>query len=182
MEKFTAERFSNSRRVRNLVVTHISRPDPKSYFSDPAKGFMSWDDVIARFAAEKSYWVCTANGGPHAMPVWGIWHDSAFKFSTSPESRKAKNLRTNANAIVHLGDTETVVSLHCHAKELTNVKDQQTFCDIYNPKYDWTFSPSDVSGGLFSLTPHTAFAWAGGDEGIFNDSGTRFRLAIQQAD
>ena len=165
--------------MRELVVTGISRPDPKSYFSPPEKGFLSWDTLIWRFAAEKSYWLCTAGADPHAMPVWGIWHDSAFKFSTSPNSRKAKNLKSNPRATVHLGDTEAVLSLECSAIELTSLADQQAFCDEYNPKYRWHFSnPDDVAGGLFALTPHTAFAWASGDEPVFNDTGTRFSLKV----
>ena len=167
--------------MRELVVTETTRPDPKSYFSDPDKGFMSWDTLIWRFAAGKSYWVVTASNEPHAMPVWGIWHDCAFKFSTSPVSRKAKNLKVNPTAIVHLGDTEAVLSLHCDAVELNHEHDLQTFCDEYNPKYRWNFKPGDVAGGLFALTPHTAFAWAGGDEGVFNDTGTRFRFEIKDS-
>ena len=167
--------------MRELVVTETTRPDPKSYFSDPEKGgFMSWETLIWRFAAEKSYWVVTSGDDqPHAMPVWGIWHDCAFKFSTSPASRKAKNLKANPSAIVHLADPEAVLSLHCDAIELTDQSDCQAFCDDYNPKYKWNFKPADVLGGLFALIPHTAFAWAGGDEGVFNDTGTRFRFEIR---
>ena len=29
---------------------------------------------------------------PHVMPVWGVWHADVLLFSTSPASRKAKNL------------------------------------------------------------------------------------------
>jgi hypothetical protein len=31
--------------------------------------------------------------GGHVMPVWGIWHDKSVWFSSSVQSRKARNLR-----------------------------------------------------------------------------------------
>lgn len=164
--------------MRELVITEVSRPDPASYFSDPDVGFLSWETLIWRFAAEKSYWICSSLKVPHAMPVWGIWHDCAFRFCTSPKSRKAKNLQANPEAVVHLGDPEAVFSMHCHAVELTSTAAQQTFCDEFNPKYRWNFKPEDVAGGLFALTPHTAFAWASGDTPTFGDTGTRWRIEV----
>ncbi|NKC01680.1 MAG: hypothetical protein GKR90_24700 [Pseudomonadales bacterium] len=164
--------------MRELVITEITRPSPTSYFGPKEKGFLSWDTLIWRFAAEKSYWVVTSYETPHTMPVWGVWHDCAFRFSTSPVSRKAKNLKQNSNAIVHLADTEAVFSLHCTAAEITAEDELQTFCGEYNPKYRWNFKPTDVAGGAFALTPHTAFAWSAGEGAGFHDTATRWQFEV----
>ena len=69
--------------------------------------------------------------------------------------------------------------MHCTASEILAAPEQQAFCDEYNPKYRWNFQPADVAGGLFALTPHTAFAWSDGNEPTFGDTGTRWRLEVK---
>jgi hypothetical protein len=34
------------------------------------------------------------------MPVWGIWHDESVWFSSSVQSRKAGNLRSDSRYVV----------------------------------------------------------------------------------
>jgi general stress protein 26 len=40
------------------------------------------------------------DGRPHVMPVWGLWREGAFYFSTGASSRKGRNLAANPNCIV----------------------------------------------------------------------------------
>ena len=143
--------------MRNLVIEKVERPDPAIYFGPPGSGYLSWDTLIWRFAAEKSYWLATAAERPHTMPVWGIWQDSAFIFSTYPESTKAQNMRHTPYATVHLADTEALFSLECTTREVTEQDQLQAFIDDYNPKYRWDFTMDDVKRGVFALTPYKAF-------------------------
>ena len=57
---------------------------------------------MERFQKSHNYWVMTVrpDGRPHAMPVWGIWLDGRYFFSTARTSRKASNLAENANCVV----------------------------------------------------------------------------------
>ena len=167
--------------MRSLKIVSLDRPDPKLYFGPEDAGYLDWDNLLWRFAAEKSYWLTTSDteGKPHAMPVWGIWLDAGFWFSTYPHSKKAKNLKANPQANVHLGDTEALLVLECSAHEVTETAAQQQFVDEYNPKYNWQFTPADVAGGLFTLTPHTAFAWAAGEGEKFHNTATRWRFEVE---
>ena len=49
-----------------------------------------WSWAVERLSAAHNYWVCTArpDGRPHAAPVWGLWLEDAFWFSTNPRSQK----------------------------------------------------------------------------------------------
>ena len=165
--------------MRELAIVDIQRPDPKLYFGSAEHGFMNWDTLIWRFAAERSYWVATADQQPHSMPVWGIWQDCAFRFSTSPESRKAKNLRHNPKACVHLANTEALFVMHCDAKEISSEMELKAFVDDYNPKYKWDFEVDQIRSGTFALTPYKAFAWAAGEGERFHNTATRWTLEVR---
>lgn len=162
---------------QNLTVTEVSRPQPGVYFGPPDRGFLNWDTLLWRFAAEHSYWLATSAPRPHTMPVWGVWLHNSFQFSTYPQSRKAQNLRANPFANVHAADPEAVMILECNVTEVTQDADLQAFVDEYNPKYAWDFDLDQVRNGVFALVPHTAFAWAAGAGEKFHNTATRWRFA-----
>lgn len=165
--------------MARLQIVDIDRPEPGLYFGPRERGFLDWDTLIWRFAAEKSYWLATMGTAPHTMPVWGIWQQDSFRFSTYPHSKKARNLRHTPSANVHLANTEAVLVMECNAVELESNDDLQDFVDDYNPKYKWNFTLEDVAGGVFALTPHTAFAWAAGEGSGFHDTATRWHFQVQ---
>ena len=166
--------------MRNLIITSTARPQPDAYFGPAEKGFLDWDNLLWRFAAEKSYWVATRGAAPHSMPVWGVWQQAAFRFSTHPASRKAHNLRRHPAATVHLADTEAVLILECVSTEVTDTQQLQDFINEYNPKYRWQFSLDDVREGVFALTPRKAFAWAAGEGDLFHNTATRWTFDVRE--
>jgi hypothetical protein len=66
------------------------------------KGLLRWTWAEQRLRRSHNYWMMTVRPGakPHAMPVWGIWVDNRFYFSTGARSRKARNLQRNSACIV----------------------------------------------------------------------------------
>ena len=87
---------------------------------DPQYGFepVQWTWVVERMADARSYWVATtrADGGPHVSPVWGVWRDGAFHFFTDPASLKARNIRRDPRAVVHLESGDEVVIMEGDAR------------------------------------------------------------------
>jgi hypothetical protein len=75
-----------------------------------------------RLLANRNYWVVTASpvGRPSAMPVWGVWlvDEQQFWFSTSANSRKARNLAVNERCAVTIDDTVECVSLEGRARRV----------------------------------------------------------------
>src|SRR4051794_25481300 len=68
------------------------------------EGMLPWSEVVARLEAARNYWICTTrpDGRPHASPVWGLWFEDEFVFSTGTDSRKGRNLAENPEVVVHL--------------------------------------------------------------------------------
>jgi len=109
------------------------------------------------------------------MPVWGVWLDDRFVFSTSPASRKARNLLANPHAVLHLESGAELVVVECTASEVRDPARLDAFLAAYNPKYDWSFTTADVeNGGVYELRPVKAFAWLGDQGEAFSGTATRW--------
>ena len=156
-----------------------SRPGPAGYFlpADQGGGLLDWGETVARLSSARNYWVasCGPDGRPHSMPVWGIWLDDRFVFSTSPASRKARNLAANPHAVLHLESGAQVIVLECRAAQVGDAADLAAFLRTYNAKYDWNFTVRDVeNGGVYELRPLKAFAWMGDQGEAFSGTATRW--------
>ena len=59
------------------------------------KGLLPWTWAEERLRTSHNYYVMTVrpDGTPHAMPVWGIWVDNRFYFSTGAKSRQGAQPR-----------------------------------------------------------------------------------------
>ncbi len=110
------------------------------------------------------------------MPVWGIWTGSEFQFSTSPASRKARNLHENPRAAIHLESGNQVVVVEGDVRELGDRREIEAFLALYNPKYSWDFTPEQVSSGVFAVRPVKAFAWLDGEGEGFSGAATRWEF------
>ncbi len=110
------------------------------------------------------------------MPVWGVWFDDRFVFSTSPASRKARNLLENPRIAVHLEDGDAVIIIEGNGVEVRDPTDLLAFIDSYNPKYDWNFTPDQLQRGVFAVRPEQAFAWLGSEGEAFGGTATRWRF------
>jgi hypothetical protein len=158
-----------------------SRPEPAGYFKPQGEGagLLPWSHVGERMAPARNYWVATADGAgrPHCMPVWGLWLDDVFWFSTGPSTRKARNLRANPNAVVHLESGAELVVVEGVADEVRETDAIERFVAAYNPKYAWDFEASQLAaGGLFQLRPRRVFAWRGDEGDAFSGTATRWLL------
>jgi pyridoxine/pyridoxamine 5'-phosphate oxidase len=131
---------------------------PKGYgIAAEREGLLAWSWAAERLETARNYWIATANAdsGPHAMPVWGLWLDGAVVFSTSPESRKGRNLARDPRVVVHLESGDECVVLEGDVEPIA-IDDR--IADAYKAKYDWRPDPSE--GGLWlRLAPRVAYAW-----------------------
>jgi general stress protein 26 len=91
------------------------------------------------------------------MPLWGIWFDSAFYFSTGRQTRKAGNLASNPNCVVLNEDPEQAVIVEGTAEEITDSKRIQELGKPYYRKYKpWKLDPE--MGGIYVVRPKVIFA------------------------
>lgn len=114
------------------------RPQMEGYaVPQSTEGILRWEWARSRFSRSHNYWLTTVrpDGVPHVMPVWGIWLDGAWYFSTASTSRKSRNLEDNSNCIVCNEDAAEAVILEGIARRLPdNEIPAQAFVD-YKAKY-----------------------------------------------
>jgi hypothetical protein len=156
-----------------------SRPNfPADYglaAAEQGAGLLPWSWVGERMGSARNYWVGSTrpDGRPHAAPVWGIWLDETFYFSTDPRSRKGLNLQANPNVVVHLESGDEVVILEGVVEQLRDSTLFARFVATYDEKYH--VRPDAIqSAVVYGLRPRTAYAWREQD---FTDSATRWSVS-----
>ena len=130
----------------------------------------SWAEEILR--AGHNYWVATAapGGRPHAMPVWGVWHELEFWFSTGGGSRKARNLAERAECSVGTERGANAVIVEGVATRFAAGEAQAEIARLYAAKYGGGY-PEDSP--LFRVAPRVVFGFSeAADE--FAETATRW--------
>jgi PPOX class probable F420-dependent enzyme len=154
------------------------RPNfPDTYGVDRAvrDDMVAWDEAVERLTASRNYWVSTTrpDGRPHVAPVWGLWMDDAFYFSTDPVSRKGRNITAQPEVAVHLESGDDVVILEGRAERVADQATLERMVEVYDHKYATRFDPTDPNFGVYVVRPVTAYAWF---EKSFPTSATRWRF------
>jgi PPOX class probable F420-dependent enzyme len=106
------------------------------------RGLLPWSWAEERLRGSRSYWVASRwpDGRPHAMPVWGVWHDVALWFSSSRGSRKARNLAADPRCVVTTEDAEEPVVVEGLAEVVTDPAALATLLALENAKYGTDYS------------------------------------------
>jgi general stress protein 26 len=138
------------------------------------KGLLPWAWAARRLTRSHNYWLITVRPGgrPHVMPVWGIWVDGAFYFSTGREARKARNLARNRRCIVCSERADQAVIVEGVAGKVTSKSLLARLAGPYDVKYKpWKLDPA--VGAIYVVRPRVAF---GMYEDRFVDAATRWRF------
>ena len=163
-----------------MTAPKASRPYVSDYgIPDSAEGMLPWSHVTRRLTDALHYWVSTTGpeGRPHSTPVWGVMLDGTLYFDGSPETRRGRNLAVNPAVAVHLESGTDVVIVHGEAREIRGAgRDFYVrLAAAYSAKYgSLGYEPSPDTwtiGGLYAVTPQTAFAWTS-----FPEDATRWRF------
>lgn len=100
---------------------------------------LAWSWAAERLTANQNFWVVTvsANGRPHALPVWGVWDDpeARFAFSCGPRARKVRNLAANPQAVIMVDNTVECVSVEGRAAPLRDDERRDQWIERYLDKY-----------------------------------------------
>jgi len=134
----------------------------------------TWDSITERVRTSRNYWICSisADGQPHALPVWGIWLEDCLYFVTKRASKKARNLLDNPKVAIHLESGDDVVSFQGTVAEVRDLTRLDQVATVYTAKYngDEIFPDIEV---VFELLPHLAFTWL---ESNYHQTATRWRF------
>jgi nitroimidazol reductase NimA-like FMN-containing flavoprotein (pyridoxamine 5'-phosphate oxidase superfamily) len=181
MPKRTAARRATNRRSSvGLSPALDSQPQagrpfaPGYGLAEDAKGLLPWTWVAKQMAACHTFWVATIHASharPHVMPVWGVWVDDSFYFSTGRKSRKGQNLAANPACTVTNDDGEEAVIVEGSAEELKDAAALERMAAAYKKKYK--MDPRSMGEPIFRVRPHTVFGFI---EKSFPKSATRWIL------
>ena len=146
--------------------------------ADKGKGLLPWSWATERLVKARTYWVATTrpDGAPHAMPVWGVWLDDAFCFSTGNQSRKARNLAGNPRCVIacELGEDQIIVEGVAEIR--LGAEFNSHFAQAYGPKYDWDMEGFDEPVYTVRATVVFGFTSAAGE---FTGTATRWTFDRQ---
>ena len=154
-----------------------SRPWMPYYGMEPAdkgKGLLPWSYARERLEKSHNYLLSTVrpDGAPHLAPIWGLWHEEKFYFSTGSQSRKGRNLAANARCVVSTENINDVVIVEGAAEELPVTLIPPPLFDAYPAKYPpWKLDPS--LGPIFVVRPRAVFAFPESD---FTTASTRWQF------
>jgi hypothetical protein len=128
--------------------------------------------------SSRNYWLVSTwpDGRPHAMPVWGMWHEGRFWFSSSKPSRKARNLTANPRCVVTTEDPENPVVVEGRAELITSPHELALMLKLENAKYATSYGIEMLDPALnstFRVRPLWAFGLQAGD---FTGSPTRWEF------
>jgi hypothetical protein len=151
-------------------------PSMPGYGLDDAAGdesLLPWSWAHERLTSARNYALCTTrpDGRPHVMPVWGVWLDGAFYFSTGPQSRKALNLASNPACVVYPAQPDTGVDalvVEGDAEVDTDPERRRRVFELYGSKY--AYDMSTVMDPLHCVRPKVVFGFTDG----FPGSATRW--------
>jgi nitroimidazol reductase NimA-like FMN-containing flavoprotein (pyridoxamine 5'-phosphate oxidase superfamily) len=141
--------------------------------AESGRGLLPWSWAVERLSKAHNYFIATIrpDGRPHVMPVWGVWLDEAFYFSTGKQSRKARNLADNPHCVICPEHAEESVILEGLAEEVSDASLNREFAAAYGAKYQW-----DMEGfaePLYVVRPRVVFALIeSGDQ--FSSTATRW--------
>ena len=145
--------------------------------ADSGTGLLPWSWAAERLTTARNYFVATArpDGRPHVMPVWGVWLDGNFYFSTGARSRKVRNLEANRRCVVCPERADKAVILEGLSQEVTDPSTLGRFKEAYKVKYDWEIDTSQ--GGIYLVRPEVVFGFREMED--FEGSATRWRFPGQ---
>lgn len=136
-----------------------TRPKMDGYgVPQTSEGTLPWRWALERFSRSHNYWLTTVRpeGRPHVMPVWGVWLDGGWYFSTSTTSRKGRNLASNTKCVVCNENAEEAVIVEGTAQRLRDDEIPRQVMADYKKKYDWEIDLKQ--GPVWKVVPEVVFA------------------------
>ena len=138
------------------------------------KGLLPWAWVARKMNRCRTFWLATIHAGhhrPHVMPVWGVWLDDAFFFSTGRKSRKGQNLAANPACTITNDDGEEAAIIEGAAAQVEDAAALERVAAAYKKKYK--MDPRSMGEPMFRVQPSRIFGFV---EKTFPQSATRWKL------
>jgi PPOX class probable F420-dependent enzyme len=146
---------------------------------EAGSGLLPWTWAQEQLEEPHNFWLATRwpDGRPHVMPVWAVWQAQTLLFSSSRQSRKARNLAADPRCTLTTEDAQNPLVVEGVAELLTTPVDLQEFLTSLNAKYgtDYGLEMVDPQANCsYRMRPRWAFGLRSDD---FTGSPTRWAFA-----
>lgn len=143
-------------------------------FDSAGRKPLPWKWAIARLRRAHTYWIVTVRPDrrPHAVPIWGVWVDDSFVFSTDADSIKVRNLEADPRCEICLEENGEALTVEGQAGPLTGTETIRKMARAYKTKYDWSVDPK--AGLFYQVVPRRVLAYV---ENSFPQSATKWEFA-----
>lgn len=152
-----------------------SRPHMPDYGlldAESGRGLLPWSWAEERLIASHNYWVAVtrAGGGSHLTPVWGVWRDDVFWFSTGG-GVKMRALAADPRCVISTERGDEAVIVEGVASTEFSKAVLRDVVGVYNEKYSWNFEPEQQ--GFYRVRPSVVFGFIE-HNGEFQATATRW--------
>lgn len=126
---------------------------------------LSWDFVKIQMSESTYYWFTTvsADGRPHAVPVWAVWYNNRVHVEGSPKTKWVQNLLRDSRVTVHLPNAEQVVIVEGNAYVLEDDELTEEEWLELDTAYQKKYQVQKGSPYFLYVQPTKVMAWNGGD-------------------
>jgi len=163
----------------SMDLPRVSRPFMPGYGiqgPDDGSGLLPWSWADGQLSSARNYWVVSVrpDGRPHSMPVWGMWDDGEFWFTSGIQSRKIKNLKADPRCVVSTEDAADPVIVEGTAAIITDPELIGRVLDLMNGKYETSIEASFLDPAVnatVAVRPRQVISMRHGD---FTGSPTRW--------
>jgi PPOX class probable F420-dependent enzyme len=136
------------------------RPNIPGYgISESRDGLLPWSWAVERLSSSRNYWVATTrpDGRPHVAPVWGVWLDDMFLFSTGAQTVKARNLAASPHVVICTERADEAAFVEGAVDTLSDKALLKRFVAAYKEKYDWDMEAD--YGPIYAVRPKVVFGF-----------------------
>jgi nitroimidazol reductase NimA-like FMN-containing flavoprotein (pyridoxamine 5'-phosphate oxidase superfamily) len=153
-----------------------SRPNIPGYGiagEKEGRGLLEWNWAEERLTRGHNYWLATTrfDGRPHVMPLWGLWWEGAFYFSTGEKTVKARNLAANPECVVCPEGAEEAVILEGAAELIPAGEALKPIWAAYQKKYKWKMEGTP----FYRVRPRMVFGFIETGD-LFTKTATRWQF------
>jgi PPOX class probable F420-dependent enzyme len=143
---------------------HATRPYMPGYgLKAESAGLLPWSWARQRLEKSHNYFLSTVSpdGSPHCMPVWGLWLNETFYFSTGRQSKKARNLAHDPRCVLCTDNPAEAVIVEGTAALDPDPKALKRIAPAYNDKYHYG-DVGEMDEPVYVVTPRVAFGMVEG--------------------
>ncbi len=117
-------------------------------------------EMESKLVSQRNLWFSSvrADGRPHLVPVWFVWHAGKIYIGTDPHSIKVKNICANPQVAVALEDGVKPVICEGAARPVERPWPEDLLGAFFQ-KYEWDLKTEAQYNYIVEITPERWLGW-----------------------